>query len=188
MSQQIDLNELRRTVLQSQDLGEEAPSEVARTIVVTKEGELQLGRDLTAAQRRPLAVVQQDTFHSRSDDEARTVREQMPSNTKRHRTEDGVDGYVYSFLCSYRRKYTMFAYYDGSYYQVLVLEPAVEDKYCSPHTGHIYSDGRICFGLQHGNGRRSLADAYAKSVLWATGLSAMLLSKQETFPFSINNK
>jgi hypothetical protein len=81
----------------------------------------------------------------------------------------------------------MFAYFDGSYYQVVVLDPPIEEQYCSPHTGHIFRDGRICFGLNNNSGRASLKDAYAKSVLWAAGMSTMLCSGNETFPFSINN-
>jgi len=109
----------------------------------------------------------------------------MPSNTRRLVTDEGVSGWVYSFYCAYGNKYTMFTYYDGSYYQVLVLEPEVEDRYRSAHTGHIFSTGRICFGTRYNNGRPTLQDAYAKSVLWATGMSSLMLTG--TFQLSANN-
>ena len=96
-------------------------------------------------------------------------------------------GSHYSFSCEFGTLYEMFAYFDGNYYQVLVLSPVVEERYQSAHTGHIYKDGNICFGVDYGSGRPTLEEAYAKSVLWANGFSGMLLSENDTFPFSLNN-
>jgi hypothetical protein len=187
MSKQIDLNALRNAVLTTQREGGTTPADDRRTILVTKEGQLTMAADATQEERRTMATVQQDTFHGRAETDAAAVRKFMPTSTRAHTSPDGVTGWLYSFRCAYGTQYTMFAYFDGSYYQVVVVDPPVEEKYCSPHTGHIYSDGRICFGLANNSGRASLQDAYAKSVLWAAGMSAMLLSGNETFPFSINN-
>ena len=187
MSTQIDLNRLRDTILSNQRDGQSAPREDHRTIVVSKEGELALASDVDPTERRTLARVQQDTFHARLDTEIETVRRCMPASTQRCQTEEGVEGWVYSFRCSYGRPYTMLAIFDGSYYQVYVIAPAAERKYMDPHVGHIYADGRICFGEAFNSGRKTLEDAYAKSVVWATGMSSMMLSGSPSFPFSITN-
>jgi hypothetical protein len=191
MSKPIDLNELRRLVLTNQTTASGAMIKAAapsETILVSREGKLQLASNLTPESTRTLATVEQDTFHGRNEEELATARKFMPTTTRKHRTEDGVDGWLYSFYCEFGQQYVMFAYFDGVSYQVIVLQPTVERRFCSPHTGHVFSDGRICFGQAYGGGRKNLQDAYAKSVLWANGMSSMLLSRNEVFPFSINNQ
>ncbi len=183
---QIDLNRLRETLLTNQANGEKNPNNPSKAIVVDKNGNIEFANNLRPGEERERAVVQQDVFHARFDDEQRTVNQFLPTNT-RYRTVDGVSGWHYSFSCEFSTHYEMFAYFDGSYYQVLVLSPEVEERFQSAHTGHIYKNGNICFGAEYDSGRPSLKEAYAKSVLWATGFSAMLHSGNATFPFSINN-
>ena len=187
MSTQIDLNRLRDTLLANQRDDQSAPRDEHRTILVTKQGELALASDVNPTERRTLARVQQDTFHARLDTEIETVERFMPDSTKRYVTPDDLQGWIYSFSCSYGKPYTMFAAFDGSYYQVYVLAPAVDKTYLDPHVGHIFADGRICFGESFNSGRKTLEDAYAKSVMWATGMSEMILSGNPTFPFSITH-
>lgn len=183
---QIDLNALRDAIIRTQRKGETTPSEAIKSVLVSRDGKMIMHGDATEQERRTLAKVQQDTFHGRKEEESEAVLRCMPSSTMQHKSPDGAEGWIYSFFCSFGELYKMFAYYDGSYYQVQVLEPPWVKNY-SPHTGHILSGGRICFGLDYNSGRRTLEDAYAKSVLWATGMSAMHHSGINTFQFSINN-
>lgn len=81
----------------------------------------------------------------------------------------------------------MFLYFDGAFYQVYVISPKLEDYWSNPHTGHIYPDGRICFGSEFGNGQPTLREAFAKSVLWANGISVARHGGGQ-FPFSANNR
>ncbi|MEI8186925.1 MAG: hypothetical protein WCG19_09535 [Chlorobiaceae bacterium] len=187
MSNQIDLNALRDAVLQTQAEGRMQPSDEQKTILVSKEGKMIMAGEAGDEERRTMSKVQQDTFHGRTEREALIVHDFMPSSTIPHTTPEGYQGWLYSFQCTYGITYRMFAYFDGSYYQVLVLEPKVEEKYRSAHLGHIYRNGQICFGTRYNSGRATLKQAYAKSVLWATGMSGLLLNKYQIFPMSINN-
>jgi hypothetical protein len=187
MNQQIDLNALRDAVLQTQSQGRMQPTDEQKTILVSKEGKMIMAGNAGDEERRTMSRVQQDTFHGRPEREALTVQEFMPASTMHHTTPEGYQGWLYSFQCAYGITYSMFAFFDGSYYQVLVLEPKVEEKYRSAHRGHIFKDGHICFGTRYNSGRNTLKQAYAKSVLWATGISGLLLNKYQIFPMSINN-
>jgi len=183
MSNNLDLNRLRDTVIRNQDDSESKPSGQLNKVFVDSEGKIHEGASDTT-NRPELSEVPQDTFADRVSNEKNIASRHMPKNTKKLVTEEGTSGWVYSFTCELGDNYTMFAYYDGNYYQVLVIEPKVEGKWDSAHTGHIFSDGRICFGNKFDSGLPSLQDAYSKSVLWATGLS--VAKRTEHFPFSNN--
>lgn len=105
---------------------------------------------------------------TRLEREASIVTGRFPAGTQRE-TCGGVTGWRYSFRDHFGSAYTMFAYHDGSGYSVLVVFPEVQGKY-SPSNGHLYTDGRICFGAV----MPTLDGAYAKSVLWANGFTAFL--------------
>jgi hypothetical protein len=123
--------------------------------------------------------------------------DQMPAHVERERAVasaklppdtrllevDGIWGWLYSFRDELGDRYTMFAYHDGSQYQVKVVEPEVEGRF-SPHSGHLFGDGRICLSATL-TGLATLELAYAKSVLWANGFSIFLRTGK--FPFSRNN-
>ena len=137
-----------------------------------------------------LAEVHQGSFgglEERLARDAQTVRSKLPANAEFAQIQ-GTPGWFYSFTCEFGERYVMFIYFFGSNYQVRVIEPEVEGKY-SPHDGHLYADGRICFGT--GGGMPTLESAYAKSVLWANGFSAYKAAKLAgspiPFPFSMNN-
>jgi len=181
MSSNLDLNRLRDTVIRSQNNSESKPSRQLNKIFVDNEGKIHQGSSDTS-NRPELSEVPQDTFADRTSNEKQIVSRYMPNNTKHLITDEGISGWVYNFTCEFGDSYTMFAYYDGNYYQVLVLEPKVERKWNSAHTGHIFSDGRICFGEEYDSGLPSLQDAYSKSVLWANGLSVAVRTGH--FPFS----
>lgn len=186
MSNNLDLNRLRDTVLQNQNNDMTKPSQSVNKVFVDNEGKIHQGSEHNS--NSAMSEVPQDTFanhSSRLETENWVINNYMPDNTQRLTSEEGVEGILYSFNCEYGNKYTMYAYYDGCHYQVAVLEPKVEEHWRSPHTGHIYSDGLICFGDDYNRGGRpSLQDAYSKSVLWATGLSVALETGH--FPFSAN--
>jgi hypothetical protein len=116
-----------------------------------------------------------------------TVRRRLPGNAEFAMVQE-TPGWFYSFENEFGDRYEMFIYFNGSNYQVKVVEPEVEGRY-TPHDGHLYEDGRICFGA--GGGMPTLESAYAKSVLWANGFSAYVAAREAgspiPFPFSINN-
>jgi hypothetical protein len=181
----VDLNKLRERVLQNQDLGKSQPADLNQKILVNREGQIVEGGQSSSGQ--PLSEVRQDVFAARLDEDRRTVSAFLPSNTSEITTSEGIRGWIYEITCEFRQKYKMFTYYDGAFYQVHVISPKLEDYWKSPHTGHIFVDGRICFGSDFGNGQPTLKEAFAKSVLWANGIS---IARQGNvpFPFSANNR
>jgi hypothetical protein len=183
MSKYLDLNRLRDTVIENQNDSSSKPSGSLKKVFVDNEGKIHEGSSDTS-NKPHLSEVPQDTFADRVANEKQIVRRYMPNNTKSLITDEGISGWVYSFTCEFGDNYIMFAYYDGNYYQVSVIEPKVEGKWNSAHTGHIFSSGKICFRNKFDSGLPSLQDAYSKSVLWATGLS--VAKRTEHFPFSNN--
>jgi len=183
MSNNLDLNRLRDTVIKNQNTSESKPLMQLNKVFVDSEGRIHEGSD-NHSKRASMSEVPQETFANRGLIESNIVARYMPQNTKKITTDEGVSGWLYNFRCELEDNYTMFAYYDGNYYQVLVIEPKVEGVWDSAHTGHIFSDGKICFGSEYDYGLQSLQDAYSKSILWATGLS--ITKRTEHFPFSNN--
>lgn len=179
----VDLNRLRDIVRANQQTDEEKPADTDKKLWVTRDGKLAEGNQ-AQTNDRTLSEVPQDTFASRLESERAIVATKFPRNARELTTTEGVRGWVYSFVNEFGQEFTMFAYFDGNYYQVKVIDPVLEAEWQSPHTGHLWSDGRICFGSSYGSGRCNLADAYSKSVLWANGISVALHGGE--FPFSIN--
>lgn len=185
---QVDLNELQRTILKSQERDEALPARQKQKVYVDDKGNIVLGDAVRPGDEQHLSQVHQGVFASaptRLERDRSVVGQKFPQNT-RELTVDGVTGWVYSFVDPLNARYTMFAYHDGDLYQVKVLFPEVEGKY-SPHDGHLYPDGCICFDSRRG--LPELEQAYAKSVLWGTGFTAYCLTKSSggQFPFSRNN-
>lgn len=183
MSNNVDLNRLRDTILSNQNSNNERPTEQRNKILVDREGRIHEGTK-TSLRENGLSEVPQETFADRKAREKKAVSNFMPVNTKKITTDEGVAGWLYNFTTEFDDAYIMFAYYDGNFYQVIVVEPQVEEKWRSPHTGHVYSDARICFGEEYDSGRPTLQEAYSKSVLWANGLSVAM--RTDFFPFSAN--
>lgn len=96
-----------------------------------------------------------DTWHAASH---------MPRNTV-FTDRAGARGWRYSIQTSRGRAYTLFAYFDGHDYQVNVLAPEL--------------DGFI--GAHLFPGVASLEEAYAKSVLWAARMDAVLAGRPLPF-------
>ena len=183
MSSSVDLNRLRETVLMNQNLGEATPENIENKVFVDKDGKIIQGSE-KLSNKRNLSEVPQETFASRHTEERRVVKKYLPENTLEIETNEGVKGWVYGFVNDFNQTFSMFAFYDGSYYQVLVLAPEIEAQWKSPHTGHLFSNGKICFGSNFNSGCKTLQDAFSKSVLWSNGISVAL--ENGYFPFSVN--
>ncbi len=179
MTHSVDLNELRNRVLENQQKGTDLPTSPARSVYVDQEGNITLNPQ--AGQQRSLSQVPQKTFAVSMQRDRQIVAQKLPSNTKQMKS-NGVTGWLYEIKSELGEKYTMFAYFDGDLYQVMVVLPKVAGEY-NPHNAHLYDDGRICFGLE--GGLPTLEQAFAKSVLWANGFSIFLTTRH--FPFSMNN-
>ena len=180
----LDLNKLRDIVHENERKGDELPASKPKKVFVDRDGDVKLGSDVSDREARTMSEVPQSTFSSREARDATVARQKLPANTKAVTAPSGTPGWRYSVRCQLGCDYRMFLWFDGSAYQVLVLDPELENKWRSPHTGHLYADGRICMGTNYGSGERSLEAAYGKSVLWATGMSVALQSG--TFPFNYN--
>jgi hypothetical protein len=184
MSQNVDLNALRARIIGNQDSDDTRPSAREKAVVVDSEGRITLG-DQPGRRNGPETFIPQETFADSVKNDRAIVERYMPSNTREFRADEGVTGFVYSFYTELADRFTLFAFFDGANYQVQVVAPEIEDYFKDPHTGHLFSDGRICFGASYSCGMPTLRDAYAKSVLWANGMSVALKTGQ--FPFSNNN-
>ena len=115
---------------------------------------------------------------TRARREQATIAERMPAAT-REVLADGIRGWLYPVTSGAGDRYELFAWFDGSAYQVRVVVPDVWGR-LDLHACHLFHDGRICFGRWEGGGARSLEEAYARSVVWANGFSAYL--KTRRFP------
>lgn len=181
----LDLNALRTRVIKNQTDGSTRPSDPSKTIVVQRDGSIHMGEDAPQA-AGPLTVVPQETFANRHEADRAIVSQFLPENTVPFRTDEGVQGYVYTIKTELLDEFTLFAFFDGANYQVQVIAPAVEARFNNPHDGHIFGKtGLICFGQAYGSGMPTLREAFAKSVLWANGMSVAIHTGH--FPFSNNN-
>ena len=179
MTRSVDLNELRNIVINNQQRGDNLPQSNDHSVFVDNEGNIVLQPE--SGQQRNLSRVPQKTFAVSVTQNRLVVVQKLPSNTQ-ELTHDGVTGWLYQITSELGDNYTMFTHHDGSLYQVLVVFPEVAGKY-GQHDAHLFNDGRICFGDE--GGLPTLEQAYAKSILWATGFSSYL--RTGMFPFSINN-
>jgi hypothetical protein len=182
---QPDLNQLRETLFANQQNREAKPSNPKKQVFVDSEAGIHTG-DQVAGDSRPISEVQQETFAigTRLGKDRKTVAKKLPSNTKEIKTSEGVTGWFYRFQCQLGKAYELFLWFDGAFYQVKLVSPELESKWISPHTGHLYSSGKLCLGDKFQNGMPTLEAAYAKSVLWATGMSVAL--ETGIFPFNYN--
>ena len=106
------------------------------------------------------------------------VEAQLPAATRSVKA-DGVRGWVYPVRSRLGDEFRLFLWFDGSAYQVKVLEPSTEPE--RPHACHLFPGGRICLGEEAGGGAPTLEMAYARSVVWANGYS--IYRREGEFPF-----
>ncbi|MEI8001687.1 MAG: hypothetical protein WCI50_10090 [Actinomycetes bacterium] len=102
----------------------------------------------------------------------------------RELTIDGTTGFVYEFECEFGTRYVLFAWFDGLCYKVKLVEPDFERTGPVGHATHLYADGTLCLDPQM-HGLRTLADAYTRSVVWATGHS--IFRTTGVFAFNVTN-
>lgn len=179
MAKQLDLNALRTTLETNRQNEQLAPNKPSQQIVV-HDGRVKAGSDLKPGEEREAAVIHQATFAAlserhRSDQGVANLK--MPRGTRFMEVGD-IGGWLFRIVNEFGQPFEMFTYFDGDLYQTKVVSPAVEGKY-SPHEGHLFGDGRICYG--HAAGQVSLEAAYAKAVLWASGFT--IYQRTGVFPF-----
>jgi hypothetical protein len=87
-------------------------------------------------------------------------------------------GYLYPIVTEFGDRFDLCAVHDGALWQVYPVQPRLEGQY-EPHEAHVYPDGRVCLTEQVG--ASTLEEAFARSALWANGMSAFL--RTGVFPF-----
>jgi hypothetical protein len=107
------------------------------------------------------------------------VEVNLPATT-RHLVVDGIRGWLYPITSQSGDAFLLFVYFDGSAYQVKVVEPDVEER-PDRHACHLFPGARICLAADPGGGMPTLAEAYSKSVVWCNGYSVYLRAGK--FPF-----
>jgi hypothetical protein len=111
----------------------------------------------------------------------------MPRNTLEI-VSDGCIGFRYGVTCELGNPYTLFAYFNGSRYRVLVVHPEVEKSEGWGSGGafetKVLPDDSICLEPTM-QGCRTLEEAFAKSVLWANGYS--IWAQAGRFPWNATN-
>lgn len=183
LPQAPDLNVVRQLFHDAQRNDVTHPSDPSRQVTVDKEARIRVGPPSTATNDR--SSVQHGIFAAtRLERDQQTARLKLPSNTQ-FLDSANAQGWAYSFNTEISgREFVMFAYFNGSSYQVKLISPEIEGKY-NAHNAHLYSDGRLCLSADAGSGQPSLEEAYSKSVLWANGMDVHMAGY--AFPFSINN-
>jgi hypothetical protein len=106
------------------------------------------------------------------------VDAQLPAATRVVKA-GGVRGWVYPVRSRLGDEFRLFLWFDGSAYQVKVLQPVTNLE--RPHACHLFPDGRICLGEEAGGGAPTLETAYARSVVWTNGYS--VFRRDGEFPF-----
>ena len=107
------------------------------------------------------------------------VEGNLPAAT-RYLVVEGVRGWLYPIRTELGDDFQLFVYFDGSAYQVKVVEPWLDGRH-DPHACHLLPDGRICLGELAGGGMPTLGEAYSRSVVWCNGFSVFLRTAR--FPF-----
>jgi len=176
----------------NQQTGNVKPDDPRRQVNVDREGGIRFGE--TGGNASQQTQLPQDTYSGwfgsaskptdRQEIEHSIVAKKLPRNTRAFNTEEGTAGWLFYFNCEYGDRYDIFIYFDGTFYQAIVLAPEVERHWKSPHTGHIFSDGRICLSRNYHGGQPTLDEAFAKTVVWATGLTA---ARRFNVPFPFNH-
>ncbi|MER7247636.1 hypothetical protein [Kribbella sp. NPDC000426] len=179
MTTQVDLNEIRRAMIEAQREQNPYPTDPAKTVSVTRNGHIQMGLGDDPVHT---SKVQQGTFASAPSD-ATVASQKLPPNA-RWIEAGGVKGWAYTITTELGNPFSMLAYNNGSEYRVLLLSPEIEGKY-NAHNAHLYANGHICLREGGANGQPTLEEAYSKSVLWANGMDFHMAGYD--FPFSANN-
>src|SRR5207253_2157494 len=101
----------------------------------------------------------------------RIVDAKLPHNT-RFLSADGIDGWLYSITTEFADEYKFYVYFDGQHYMVRLVWPELEKEFTSSHKAHLFlGEGRACLSQKYNGGMPTIDEAFAKSVLWAYGIS-----------------
>lgn len=173
-----DLNQVRTLMTAAQTRGELVPA-VSRRVTVGRHGDIYTGN---APASTPVSKVQHGVFAA---DPVRAAANfastHMPPSTRLIDTPD-MYGYLYTFLSQMGTQYTMFAWHDGTAWQVKLVDPPLEGRF-DGHAAHLFVNGKLCLSGDAGAGQPTLEEAWSKSVLWATGMD--VVQHGLDFPFSI---
>jgi len=143
---------------------------------------------------RPEHASQEEFMSSRYDTDRAEVTRYLPASTSYAKVK-GRDVWTFNKSTELGIEFVIAIYFDPDEgtpgYCAQLISPEVEATWMSPHLGHLFSDGVICFGYESMRTRRTLREAYAKSCLWAEGMAIMIQSQLNgtptQFPFSTNN-
>ncbi|MFI2640586.1 hypothetical protein [Streptomyces sp. NPDC018610] len=187
MADLYDLNAVRDSFFASQRRSSEAPTVPDEQVYVDRTGRVRLG---TGTERdAPLSKVPHGTFAAlgkaeRLAEERRVARRKLPENAYYEDTP-GAEGWVYSITTEFGNTYVMCAGFNGTQYDVRLLEPALEDvPKLDQHGTHLYHSGKICLSSSLGSGVPDLETAYSRSAVWALGVDFVRLG--HSFPFNYN--
>jgi len=138
-------------------------------LVVTSTGDI---RTVQQTGRQTYGVSRVTTEVFASVDEAALAAEYLPQGYDRVEVE-GINGWAYDVNTPLGYDFTFFIYWDRfqRVYRVRLIAPALE-RMGLVHATHLYSDGHLCMS-SNSNGERFFNNAYAKSVMWAHGISQM---------------
>jgi hypothetical protein len=166
-----DLNRIAATVRANQQAGSTDPARREQQLFVDKEGDIMFGDQVNPLAASRVSRVTQETFYAQRDQEQAIVNAKMPANT--YFASDGtVEGWVYQIANEFDDAYVLFLWHDRSdrTYKVSLVEPRLGGS-VGVEDCHLYPDGTLCLKRQGGPGYPSMADAYARSVLWTRGAS-----------------
>lgn len=178
-SDRPSLDRIRDQMLQAQGSGAAGPQDPRQKIVADRNGRIGFEEDLSDG--RALSEVTQEVFAARVETDRQTVAQYLPSTT-REVDVDGITGWTYRFQNEFGEWFAMWAFFDGTLYQAVLVEPQAESR-SGMHDKHLFSDGYLC--LSPRGGCKTLRDTYARSVMWANGYTTY--KQTGKFPFSINN-
>lgn len=179
-SSRPSLDRIRDQMLQAQKAGQTRPAKPKEKIVADRSGRIGFAEDLSDG--RALSEVTQEVFAARIDDDRAIAASRLPVGT-REVVVDGVTGWTYRFKNEFGEDFALWAFFDGTMYQAVLLKPHDTTR-SGAHDKHLFSNGYLC--LSPSGGCATLSDAYARSVVWSNGYSALL--RTGSFPFSLNNQ
>lgn len=127
---------------------------------------------------------------TRREQDRLDVASYMPSNTK-HVVTEGRDIWIFKKQTELCIEFEIAVYYDPDErgYCAQLVSPEIESRWKSPHIGHLFDDGVICFGGESSRTRKTIREAFAKSCLWAEGMAIMIMSRAQGVPcqFMLSN-
>ncbi|MGR7027210.1 hypothetical protein [Geodermatophilus sp. URMC 62] len=137
-------------------------------LVVTRTGEIQ-----TIQQAGSQTVSRVTTEVFAAVDEVALAERHLPPGYWRYEDDD-FEGWAYEVTTSLGDMFAFFLYFDRfqRVYRVRLLAPDLE-RLGLAHETHLFADGHLCLS-DRGPGERMFNNAYAKSAMWADGISRML--------------